>query len=46
MVGMLMRDQYAVNPVDLCIEKLHPQIGRTIDQNTRDLSLPLRTFDQ
>ena len=35
MVGMLMRDQHAVEPVDFGIEQLLAKIGRAVDQNAR-----------
>src|SRR4029079_6274717 len=46
MVGMLMRDQYAVEPVDFGVEKLHAQIRRTIDQNAGAVAIRINALDK
>jgi hypothetical protein len=46
MVGVFVRNDYAVEPIDLGIEKLHTKIRRAINQNTRAVSLAVLTLDQ
>ena len=44
MVGVLLGDQHAVQPIDLRLKQLLAQIWRAVDKNARNVTLPLRAF--
>ncbi len=46
MVGMLMGDQHAIEPIDLGVEQLLAQIRRAVDQNARAVALRIAAFHQ
>jgi hypothetical protein len=39
MIGVLVRDKDAIQPIDIRIEELHPHVRRTVDQSARNLPL-------
>ena len=45
-VGVLVGDQHAVEPVDLGLEQLLAQIRRAVDQHARAVPLRARALDQ
>ena len=45
MVGVLVGDQHAVEPVDLRREQLLAAVRRAVDQNACSLSWPLHAFN-
>ena len=45
-VGVLMRDENAIDPVNVGIEKLHAQVRSAIHQHARAQVIAARAFDQ
>jgi hypothetical protein len=45
-VGMLVRNQHTIEPVDLGIQQLQAKIWRAVDKNARAMALGIRAFHQ
>jgi len=45
-VGMLVGEQHAVEPVDLRLEQLLAAVGRAVDQNARNAAGGIAAFHQ
>src|SRR5260221_14256055 len=45
-VSMLMRDEYAVEPVDFGVQKLHAKIGRPSDKHGRSAAVRICPLNQ
>src|SRR5258708_7480197 len=46
LVGMLMRQEYRVNVIDLGVDQLLAQVGRSIDQDSRNSAIPCALREQ
>src|SRR5215831_18794054 len=43
---MLMRDDNAIEPVNLSVQELHAKVGRAVDKDARSLSLRIAALHQ
>jgi hypothetical protein len=43
---MFMRDEHAIEPVNLGVQQLRAKIGRAVDENTCSLSLSIAALHQ